>query len=117
MSFGFFGIQFGFALQNANVSRIFQTLGAEIDKIGIFMDGRSTNRVIGAANNWLSQRSNLASEMGKEKAFLFYRGGVRFVGTFFNATVNHALDGSHLIVDIGCIYQYFHGAIQGICWR
>ena len=35
MSFGFFGIQFGFALQNANVSRIFQTLGAEIDDIGI----------------------------------------------------------------------------------
>ncbi|HRN73901.1 MAG TPA: MFS transporter, partial [Ginsengibacter sp.] len=34
MSFGFFGIQFGFALQTANVSRIFQTLGAEIDKIG-----------------------------------------------------------------------------------
>src|SRR5688500_4276030 len=35
MSFGFFGIQFGFALQNANVSRIFQTLGAEIDDIPI----------------------------------------------------------------------------------
>ena len=35
MSFGFFGIQFGFALQNANVSRIFQTLGAELDKISI----------------------------------------------------------------------------------
>ena len=35
MSFGFFGIQFGFALQNANVSRIFQTLGAEIDDIAI----------------------------------------------------------------------------------
>ena len=29
MSFGFFGIQFGFALQNANVSRIFETLGAD----------------------------------------------------------------------------------------
>jgi len=35
MSFGFFGIQFGFGLQNANVSRIFQTLGADIDKIPI----------------------------------------------------------------------------------
>lgn len=35
MSFGFFGIQFGFALQNSNVSRIFQTLGANIDNIGI----------------------------------------------------------------------------------
>jgi maltose/moltooligosaccharide transporter len=33
MCFGFLGIQFGFALQNANVSRIFQTLGAGIDQI------------------------------------------------------------------------------------
>lgn len=35
MSFGFLGIQFGFALQNANVSRIFETLGAKIDEIPI----------------------------------------------------------------------------------
>jgi maltose/moltooligosaccharide transporter len=35
MSFGFLGIQFGFALQNANVSRIFQTLGASIDELPI----------------------------------------------------------------------------------
>jgi maltose/moltooligosaccharide transporter len=35
MCFGFLGIQFGFALQNANVSRIFQTLGADIDQIPI----------------------------------------------------------------------------------
>ncbi len=35
MSFGFFGIQFGFALQNANVSRIFETLGARIESIPI----------------------------------------------------------------------------------
>jgi maltose/moltooligosaccharide transporter len=35
MCFGFLGIQFGFALQNANVSRIFQTLGASIDEIPI----------------------------------------------------------------------------------
>lgn len=37
MSFGFLGIQFGFALQQANVPRIFQTLGAEVDKIGYLM--------------------------------------------------------------------------------
>ncbi len=35
MSFGFLGIQFGFALQNANVSRIFETLGASIEDIPI----------------------------------------------------------------------------------
>jgi maltose/moltooligosaccharide transporter len=35
MCFGFLGIQMGFALQNANVSRIFQTLGAAVDEIPI----------------------------------------------------------------------------------
>ena len=35
MCFGFLGIQFGFALQNANVSRIFQTLGADVGDIPI----------------------------------------------------------------------------------
>ena len=35
MSFGFLGIQFGFALQNANTSRIFETLGAQVEDIPI----------------------------------------------------------------------------------
>ncbi|MDH7973496.1 MFS transporter [Sphingomonas sp. AR_OL41] len=33
ISFGFFGIQVGFALQNANMSRIFQTLGSSLDDL------------------------------------------------------------------------------------
>jgi len=33
ISFGFLGIQIAFALQNANMSRIFQTLGANVDKL------------------------------------------------------------------------------------
>ncbi len=35
MCVGFFGIQIGFGLQNANTSRIFQTLGAEVDTLAI----------------------------------------------------------------------------------
>jgi maltose/moltooligosaccharide transporter len=35
MSFGFLGIQIGFAMQNANVSRIFETLGARVEDIPI----------------------------------------------------------------------------------
>ncbi len=35
ISFGFFGIQIGFALQNANMSRIFQSLGAELDNLSV----------------------------------------------------------------------------------
>ena len=35
MSFGFFGLQIGFALQNANASRIFQALGTPIEGLGL----------------------------------------------------------------------------------
>ena len=35
MCVGFFGIQIGFGLQNVNTSRIFQTLGAEVDSLAI----------------------------------------------------------------------------------
>jgi maltose/moltooligosaccharide transporter len=33
ISFGFFGIQIGFALQNANMSRVFQSLGSNLDDL------------------------------------------------------------------------------------
>ena len=36
MSFGFLGIQFGFALQNANASRILQTFGADVHHLPWF---------------------------------------------------------------------------------
>ncbi len=36
MSFGFLGIQFGFALQNGNASRILMTFGAEVDHLSWF---------------------------------------------------------------------------------
>jgi maltose/moltooligosaccharide transporter len=36
MSFGFLGIQFGFALQNGNASRILQTYGADLDHLSWF---------------------------------------------------------------------------------
>lgn len=36
MSFGFLGIQMGFALQNANTSRIFETLGADPKNLAIY---------------------------------------------------------------------------------
>ncbi len=58
MSFGFFGIQFGFALQNANVSRIFQTLGADLDKIAIlWIAAPFTGLVIQPVIGYLSDRT------------------------------------------------------------
>ena len=36
MSFGFLGIQFGFALQNGNASRILRTFGADVEHLSWF---------------------------------------------------------------------------------
>jgi maltose/moltooligosaccharide transporter len=36
MSFGFMGIQFGFALQSANTSRILSSFGADVDQLPLF---------------------------------------------------------------------------------
>src|SRR5258708_28247675 len=36
MSFGFLGIQFGFALQTGNASRILQTFGADVEHLSWF---------------------------------------------------------------------------------
>src|SRR6187200_3745368 len=65
MSFGFLGIQFGFALQNANVSRIFQTLGAQVDEIPVLwiaapLTGLIVQPIVGYYSdrtwNWLGRR-------------------------------------------------------------
>ncbi len=58
MNFGFLGIQFGFALQNANVSRIFQTLGAEVDEIAIlWIAAPATGLVVQPIIGYLSDRT------------------------------------------------------------
>lgn len=58
MSFGFLGIQFGFALQNANVSRIFETLGASIDEIPIlWIAAPTTGLIVQPIVGYLSDRT------------------------------------------------------------
>jgi maltose/moltooligosaccharide transporter len=71
MSFGFFGIQFGFALQNANVSRIFQTLGAEIDKIGfLWIAAPLTGLLVQPIIGYLSDRT-WNRKWGRRRPFFF----------------------------------------------
>ena len=58
MCFGFLGIQFGFALQNANVSRIFQTLGAEMDELpGLWIAAPLTGLIVQPIVGYLSDRT------------------------------------------------------------
>ncbi len=47
MSFGFFGIQLAFGLQNANVSRIFQSLGSSVDGLAfLWIAGPVTGLIV-----------------------------------------------------------------------
>ena len=74
ISFGFFGIQIGFALQNANMSRIFQSLGESLDNLTALwiaapLTGLLVQPVIGhmSGRTWLGRlgrrsRTGLAQE-------------------------------------------------------
>jgi maltose/moltooligosaccharide transporter len=58
MSFGFLGIQFGFALQNANVSRIFETMGANTDDIAfLWLAAPTTGLLVQPIIGYMSDRT------------------------------------------------------------
>jgi maltose/moltooligosaccharide transporter len=58
LSFGFFGIQVGFALQNANVSRIFQSLGTSIDDLAfLWIAGPVTGLMVQPIIGYFSDRT------------------------------------------------------------
>jgi maltose/moltooligosaccharide transporter len=83
MSFGFFGIQFGFALQNANVSRIFQTLGAEIDKIGfLWVAAPLTGLLVQPIIGYLSDRT-WHPRWGRRRPFFFVGAVLSSFALFF----------------------------------
>lgn len=61
MSFGFLGIQFGFALQGGYMSRIFQTLGASPDEIpGLWIAAPLTGLIVQPIIGFLSDRTWLS---------------------------------------------------------
>ena len=45
ISFGFFGVQIAYALQSANISRIFSTLGADPHSLSYFWSKHSASCV------------------------------------------------------------------------
>lgn len=71
MCLGFMGIQFGFALQNANVSRIFQTLGAAIDDIPIlWVAAPLTGLIVQPIIGYLSDKT--WGRLGRRRPYFFY---------------------------------------------
>lgn len=78
MCFGFLGLQFGLGLQNANVSRIFQTLGAKIDDIPIlWIAAPLTGLLVQPLVGYLSDRT--WTKLGRRRPYLL-------VGALLSAT-------------------------------
>ena len=71
MCFGFLGIQFGFALQNANVSRIFQSLGASIDDLPIlWLAAPVTGLIVQPIIGHMSDRT--WGRLGRRRPYFLY---------------------------------------------
>ncbi|UEG49088.1 MFS transporter [Ferruginibacter lapsinanis] len=68
MSFGYIGIQFGFALQNSNLSRIFETLGAKQDAIpALWIAAPLSGLIVQPIIGYLSDRT--WNRLGRRKPY------------------------------------------------
>ena len=90
MSFGFLGIQFGFALQGGFMSRIFQTLGADKDAIPfLWIAAPLTGLLVQPIVGYLSDRT-WHPKFGRRKPF-FFIGAVFSTIALFLAPYSSAL--------------------------
>ena len=71
MCFGFFGIQIAFGLQNANASRIFQTLGADIGELPLlWIAAPVTGLLVQPIIGYMSDRT--WGRLGRRRPYFFY---------------------------------------------
>ncbi|WP_439490048.1 MFS transporter [Algoriphagus sp.] len=83
MSFGFLGIQFGFALQGGFMSRIFQTLGADKDAIPfLWIAAPLTGLLVQPIVGYLSDHT-WSPKFGRRKPFFFIGALFSTIALFF----------------------------------
>ncbi len=72
ISFGFLGVQTAFTLQSSQMSRIFQTLGADPHSLGWFFYSAAVGRAFGAADRGLLLRPHLGAALGAAAGCLIF---------------------------------------------
>ncbi|QQS52386.1 MAG: MFS transporter [Bacteroidota bacterium] len=82
LSFGFLGVQFGFALQNANASRILTSLGADPHNLSFFwlvapIMGLMVQPIVGAASDKTWTR------LGRRSPYILFGALISMVAMFF----------------------------------
>jgi maltose/moltooligosaccharide transporter len=104
LSFGFMGVQFGFALQNANASRILSNLGADLHSLSLFwlvapVMGLIVQPLVGAASDktW--------NKLGRRSPYIL-------VGAIFSALAMFLMPNAPFIVKAGGTAALIFGVVM-----
>ncbi len=104
LSFGFLGVQFGFALQNANASRILSALGAHIETLSLFwlvapLMGLVIQPLIGALSDktW--------SKLGRRSPYILG-------GAIFSMLAMFFMPNAHLFFKVGTTAVLVFGGVM-----
>lgn len=97
ISFGFFGIQIGFALQNANMSRIFQSLGSSLDDLpALWIAAPLTGLLVQPIVGHMSDRTWLG-QLGRRRPYFLAGAILAAASLFFMPVANVLLAAAFLL--------------------
>ena len=113
MSFGFFGIQFGWGLQMANMSAIYEYLGASQQEIAwLWIAAPLTGLIVQPIIGYASDRT--WGRLGRRRPYLPGGGCPLHARPDRHAEFVRRLDGRRTALDPRCEHQYHDGAVPGI---
>src|SRR5476651_841369 len=102
MSFGFLGIQFGFALQNGNTSRILRSFGADVDQLPAFwLVAPLTGMIVQPLIGHYSDRT--WNRLGRRKPYFLTGGILACVALLFMPNASLLLFLSPIMVGAGVL--------------
>ncbi|MFI5135515.1 MAG: MFS transporter, partial [Chitinophagales bacterium] len=104
VSFGFLGVQFGFALQNANASRILSNLGAHLETLSLFWlvaptMGLLVQPLVGAASDKTWTR------LGRRSPFILAGAVISMLAMFL-------MPNAPYIIKVGSVGALIFGAVM-----
>jgi maltose/moltooligosaccharide transporter len=104
VSFGFLGVQFGFALQNANASRILSNLGADLHSLSLFWlvaptMGLLVQPLVGAASDKTWTR------LGRRRPFILAGAVISMLAMFL-------MPNAPYIIKVGTVGALIFGAVM-----
>ena len=111
MCFGFLGIQIGFSLQNANVSRIFQTLGAETENLAVYwVAAPLTGLIVQPIIGYMSDRT--WNRFGRRRPYFTVGAVLASLALIVMPNSSSVVVRRRHALDTRCEHQYHDGAVS-----